>query len=81
MAINHSRYTMDLIKILITTTSPLCILEKEKLQLFGKHIQNLLDDYKRTLEENIRRHKKKNSIPSMTIIHDWLQTVRSTNMN
>ena len=75
MAINCSRYTMHLIKIHITATSPLCTLEKEKLLSSGKHIQNLLDNYKRTLEKNIRRHKKENSIPLMTIIHDWLQTL------
>ena len=55
MAINHSRYTMHLIKILITTTSPLCTLEKEKLWSSRKHIQNLLDNYKRTLEDIKRK--------------------------
>ena len=55
MAINLSRYTMHLIKILITATSPLCTLEKEKLWSFRKHIKNLLDDCKRTLDDIKRK--------------------------
>ena len=55
MAINHDRYTMDLIKILITTTSPLCTLEKKSCDHLEKRIQNLLDDYKRTLDDIKRK--------------------------
>ena len=55
LAINCSRYTMHLIKILITATSPLCTLEKEKLWSLGKHIKNSLENYKRTIEDIKKR--------------------------
>ena len=55
LAISCSRYTMHLIKILITATSPLCTLEKEKLWSFRKRIKNLLDDCKRTLDDIKRK--------------------------
>ena len=63
---------MHLIKILITITSPLCILEKKKRSC--NHLENmfkhLLEDYKRT--KRTLRDKKEISIPLRTIIHGWL---------
>ena len=53
MAINCSRYTMHLIKILITITSPLCTLERKgKVVIIWKTYSKIiirLKDYKRTL--------------------------------
>ena len=59
MAINCSRYTMHLIKILITITSPLCILEKKRsCNHLENMFKNLLEDYKRT-KRTLRDKKRK----------------------